>query len=158
MSDVVTVERTIPASPEAVFALISDPARHHEFDGSGTVREAKDVPESLSLGATFGMSMRMGLPYSMVSKVIEYDVNRRLAWQTVAPYRLAGPLVGGRIWRYELEPVEGGTRVRESWDISQERPLSKPLVARIAGQTRKNMEATLARLEAVLTTAGEQQR
>jgi uncharacterized protein YndB with AHSA1/START domain len=151
MSDVVTVERTIPASPEAVFALISDPRRHHEFDGSGTVREAKDVPDTLALGATFGMDMRMGLPYSMVSKVVEYDVNRRLAWQTVAPYRLAAPLVGGRIWRYELEPVEGGTLVRESWDISQEKPLSKPLVARIAGKTRTNMEATLARIEAVLS-------
>ena len=37
-------------------------------------------------------------------------------------------LGGGRIWRYELEPVDGGTLVRETWDISQEAGLSKPLV------------------------------
>ena len=38
-------------------------------------------------------------------------------------------LGGGRIWRYELEPVDGGTLVRETWDISQEASLSKPLVS-----------------------------
>jgi len=31
------------------------------------------------LGSTFGMSMKMGLPYSMVSTVIEFDENRRIA-------------------------------------------------------------------------------
>ena len=30
-------------------------------------------------------------------------------------------MVGGRIWRYELIPQDGGTLVRESWDISQEK-------------------------------------
>ena len=26
-----------------------------------------------------------------------------------------GGLVGGRIWRYELSPTDGGTLVRETW-------------------------------------------
>lgn len=151
MSDVVSVERVIPAPPEEIFALISDPSRHHEFDGSGTVRTAKNVPAKLALGATFGMNMRLAVPYSMVSKVIEYDENRRLAWQTVPPYPLTDKLAGGRIWRYELEPVDGGTLVRESWDISRERMFTKPVVRQAAGQTRKNMEATLARIETLLT-------
>ena len=149
--DVVTVERVIPASPEEIFALIADPSRHHEFDGSGTVRTAKNVPAKLELGATFGMNMRIALPYTMVSKVVEYDENRRLAWQTVPPYRFTDKLAGGRIWRYELEPVDGGTLVRESWDISQERPLTKPMVRQAAEQTRKNMTATLEQLAALLT-------
>ena len=156
MSDVVSVERVIPAPAEEIFALIADPSRHHEFDGSGTVRAAKNVPARLELGATFGMNMRIAVPYSMVSKVIEYDENRRLAWRTVPPYPLTDKLAGGRIWRYELEPVAGGTLVRESWDISQERLLTKPVVRRAAGQTRKNMEATLARLETLLTTPTQQ--
>ena len=151
--DVVTVERVIPASPEAVFALISDPRRHHEFDGSGTVRQAKNVPPHLELGATFGMNMRLGVPYSMVSKVIEYEQDRRLAWQTVPPYPLADKLAGGRIWRYELEPVEGGTRVRESWDITHEAFLSKPVVKQAAGTTRDNMTKTLERIEEVLCSS-----
>ena len=156
MSDVVSVERVIPASPEAIFALIADPSRHHEFDGSGTVRTAKNVPAKLELGATFGMNMRLAVPYSMVSKVIEYDENRRLAWQTVPPYPFTDKLAGGRIWRYDLEPVEGGTLVRESWDISKERPLTKPVVRQAAAVTRKNMEATLARIETLLTKPAQQ--
>jgi len=156
MTDVVTVERLIPATPEAVFALISDPRRHHEFDGSGTVREAKNVPPRLELGATFGMNMKIGLPYSMVSKVIEYVEGRRLAWQTVPPYPLADKVLGGRIWRYELEPVEGGTLVKESWDISQEAFLSKPAVRLQADTTRENMAKTLERIEQVLTQRPEQ--
>ena len=59
--------------------------------------------------------------------------------------------VGGRIWRYELEPVDGGTLVRESWDIRQESALTRPIVRRGADQTRKNMAATLERIEKLVT-------
>ena len=148
--DVVSVERVIAATPEAIFAVISDPRRHRDFDGSGTVRDAKNVPDTLTLGAKFGMNMHLAVPYSMVSTVIEYDENRRLAWQTLPPYSFANKLAGGRIWRYELEPVEGGTLVRESWDISKESPLTKPVVRRAAAVTRKNMAATLERLDTLL--------
>jgi uncharacterized protein YndB with AHSA1/START domain len=110
--DSASVERVIPATPEAIFALIADPARHKEIDGSGTVRDAKNVPQELTLGAKFGMSMKLGVPYSMVSTVIEYEPGRRLAWQTFPP--IGARIAGGRIWRYELEPVDGGTRVRFS--------------------------------------------
>ena len=64
--------------------------------------------------------MKMGVPYTVTNTVIEFEQDRRIAWQTV----LAGPLgrfLGGRIWRYELEAVDGGTKVTESWDISQDK-------------------------------------
>jgi uncharacterized protein YndB with AHSA1/START domain len=150
VGDVVTVERVIPAPPEPIFDLLTDPARHRDIDGSGSVREAKGDPERLALGSTFGMSMRIGVPYSMVSTVVEFEPNRRIAWQTRGPTRL-GRYVGGRIWRYELEPVEGGTRVRESWDISQE--AVKAIVRPAADKTRNAMEATLARIEAIVTAS-----
>jgi uncharacterized protein YndB with AHSA1/START domain len=152
-ADVVSVQRVIPAPADKIFALLADPHRHRDFDGSGTVREAKNVPDALKLGSTFGMNMRLGVPYSMVSKVIEYDENRRLAWQTVPPVRFTDKLAGGRIWRYELEPVEGGTLVTESWDISHEAVFTKPIVKQAAEQTRKNMEATLERIEEVLCSS-----
>ena len=151
MPDVVSVERVIPASPEAIFALISDPSRHHEFDGSGTVQQARNVPHELKLGATFGMNMKLGVPYAMRSTVVEFEPGRRLAWQTRAPIKLVDPFAGGRIWRSELEPVEGGTKVTESWDIREESPLTKALVRRAAGETRRNMAKTLERIEEVLT-------
>lgn len=147
--DVVTVERVIPAPAEAIFAILRDPARHREIDGSGTVRDAKGEHQQLELGSRFGMSMKMGLPYSMVSTVVEYEADRRIAWQTRGPTPL-GQYVAGRIWRYELEPVDGGTLVRESWDITQESPISRPLVRKGADATRRNMAATLERIEDVV--------
>ena len=148
--DVETVERVIPAPAEAIFALLVDPARHREIDGSGTVRDPKGQSQRLELGSQFGMSMQMGMPYSMVSTVVEYEQDRLLAWQTRGPTPL-GRFVAGRIWRYELEPTDGGTLVRESWDITHESALTKPLVKRDAAKTRDNMAATLERIEAVLT-------
>ncbi len=149
--DVASVERVIAAPPEQIFDLLADPARHREIDGSGTVRDAKPGAGRLELGAEFGMSMKMGIPYSMTSEVIEFEENRRIAWQTRLPYSWARKLGGGRIWRYELEPVDGGTRVTESWDISQEVGLSKSLVARGREHTVANMEKTLARIEEIVT-------
>lgn len=150
MSHVETVERVMAAPPEKIFALLADAARHQDFDGSGTVRDAHGSPAPLTLGAKFGMSMRLGIPYSMVCTVVEYEENRRIAWQPRPAYPIVRRLAGGRIWRYELEPVEGGTRVRESWDISHE--VWKPLVRPARAHTRKNMVATLQRLEELATS------
>jgi len=151
MSDVETVERFIPAPPEAIFAIISNPRRHHEIDGSGTVRDAKDVPDEIHLGSTFGMSMKLGMPYSMVSEVVEYEPDRLIAWQTRPPSGWAARMGGGRIWRYELEPQDGGTLVRESWDITHER--LKVIVRPARNRTRKAMAATLERIEQMVSPA-----
>jgi uncharacterized protein YndB with AHSA1/START domain len=149
--DVASAERVIPAPPEKIFDLLADPSRHREIDGSGTVRDAKGGSERLGLGSKFGMSMKMGVPYSMTSTVIEFEQNRRIAWQSVPSASWGAKLGGGRIWRYELEPVDGGTRVREVWDISQEVGLSKRLVARGRQHTVENMEKTLVRIEELVT-------
>lgn len=149
-SDVVTVERTINAPAEAIFDLLADPSRHPEIDGSGTVRGSRDGSTRLQLGSRFGMSMRMGMPYGTENEVLEFEENRRIAWQTrglgiVKPF-------GGRVWRYELEPTTGGTLVRETWDITKESPLTKPAVRMAASKTAKNMAATLERIEKLLAS------
>lgn len=148
--DVETVERMIAAPPEVIFELLVDPTRHRDIDGSGTVRDARGETQRLELGSQFGMSMKIGVPYAMVSTVIEFEENRRIAWQTRGPTAV-GRLVAGRIWRYEIEPVEGGSLVRESWDLSQESAVTKPFARMGAEQTRKNMVATLARIEEIAT-------
>lgn len=147
--DIVTVERFVPAPAAQIFDLLTDPSRHQDIDGSGTVRGVRGAAERLHLGSRFGMSMRMGVPYAMESTVIELEEDRLLAWQTRGPTAI-GRLVGGRIWRYELEPQEGGTLVRESWDISRESPFTKPAVRRAAAATAKSMAATLERIERLL--------
>jgi len=146
-----TVERVIPAPPERIFALVADPRRHQDIDGSGTVRDATNLPERLSLGATFGMNMQFGGAYTMTSTVIEFEDGRRIAWQSRPPRDSARwrHLFGGRIWRYDLDPVDGGTRVRESWDLSEER--LRFIVWGYRRKTRANMTATLDRIERLVT-------
>ncbi|MEP6626200.1 MAG: SRPBCC family protein, partial [Acidimicrobiia bacterium] len=149
-TDVVSVERVIASLPEPIFALLADPARHREIDGSGTVRAAKSGGgEQVTLGSKFGMSMKMGLPYSMESTVIEFEPNRRIAWQTRPPGVFAN-LGGGRIWRYELEPQGDATLVRESWDISEEKV--KAIVRPAANKTREAMKKTLERIAAIVAS------
>lgn len=150
MADRVSVERVIAAPPEAIFAVLADASRHQEIDGSGTVRGLRGPSQPLRLGESFGMSMKMGVPYSMVNTIVEYEENRRIAWQTRGPGAV-GKRFGGRVWRYELEPVEGGTLVRETWDISQESALARPVVRFAAGKTKTNMATTLERIEQVVT-------
>ena len=149
--DVVSVERVIAAPAAEIFAIIADPSRHHEIDGSGTVRDAKGAPATLTLGSTFGMSMKWGLPYSMHNTVVEFEQDRRIAWQTTGAMPLIGRFIGGRIWRYELEPASNGTLVRESWDISHER--FKAAVRGMAKRTSESMRATLDRLAAAVSGA-----
>ena len=61
----------------------------------------------------------MGASYSTRNEVVELVEDRLIAWRTLAPFPLH-LLFTGRTWRYELEPVDGGTLVRETWDISTE--------------------------------------
>jgi hypothetical protein len=86
--------------------------------------------------------------------VTEFEEGHRIAWQT----GLSGPLskfVGGGTWRYELEPVAGGTRVRETWDVSTERMRPLLRLGPVPGQTRANAERTLERIARLTTSPGD---
>jgi uncharacterized protein YndB with AHSA1/START domain len=145
-SDTITVERTIKAPPEAIFALVSDAGRHAEIDGSGTVKGTRRESRPLTLGSRFGMAMHMGVGYRTSNTVVEFEQDRRIAWQTTG---LKG-LVGGRIWRYELEPTEGGTTVRETWDVSQDRQKFLLKRSRMAPAAKVGMRRTLERIAETL--------
>ena len=102
----VSASTVVAAPAQEVFALLANPHRHHEFDGSGTVRGAVSGPERLALGDRFGMSMKIKLPYRITNRVVEFEPDRRIGWCHAAR----------AIWRYELEPVPSGTRVTETFD------------------------------------------
>jgi uncharacterized protein YndB with AHSA1/START domain len=144
------VERVIAATPEEIFDVIADPARHRDFDGSGSVQAAlAGAPQRLELGARFGISMKRGFGYSMLNTVTEFEENRRIAWSP-KPASGRGARWVGRVWRYELEPVQGGTKVTETWDISRE-GLRFVLRHIAAGHTRNAMEKSLEKLDALVT-------
>jgi uncharacterized protein YndB with AHSA1/START domain len=149
--DVVTVERVIAAPPEAIFDLLADAGAHARIDGSGSVQQVRgEAPQRLALGRTFGMSMRIGVPYSMANTVTEFEEDRRIAWQARPP-GVPGRFFAGRTWRYELEPVAGGTLVRESWDVSTDHQRAFLKLGSLPERTRRNMEATLRRIEELVT-------
>ena len=145
---VATVERLINAPAEKIFDLLADPSRHQEIDGSGTVKGPPGGAQRLALGSKFGMSMKMGIGYTMENTVIEFEENRRIAWQPRPTQTVMSWFIGGRIWRYELVPQGDDTLVRESWDISQER---QPFMVRpMRSKTVDSMTKTLERIAAVV--------
>ncbi len=151
---VLSVERLIRASPQAIFEVLSDAAKHPLIDGSGMLQGAAEPePEPLALGATFGMGMKLVVSYSTVNRVVAFDEDRCIAWQT-GPTGPLGRVLAGRIWRYDLEPSVEGTLVRESWDI---RPDHQRVLLKLGNiywnKTRRDMERTLDRLDALVTGA-----
>lgn len=135
--------RVIDAPPDVIFDILADPRRHKDFDGSGTVSDAQTTgPDRLSMGAKFGMRMSIGpIPYFMRSKVVEFEEDRLLAWAHFGRHR----------WRYELEPVEGGTLVTETFDYSTS--ISPAFIEKSGYPEKheKNIAKTLERLDAVST-------
>lgn len=138
---VVEHSRLINASAQEIFDLLADPMRHAEIDGSGSVQGVVDgrSPARLSLGATFGMKMRMGAPYTIRNEVVEFEEPTRIAWRHG----------GHHVWRYLLEPVdENSTTVTEQFDSTQSRA---PFVLKLMKAHRRNsrsIEQTLDRLAA----------
>jgi uncharacterized protein YndB with AHSA1/START domain len=136
MSRSVSRSVVVPVPPEEVFELLADPRKHAELDGSGTVKSALKAPPRLSQGATFGMRMRFGVPYIISNELVEFEEGRRIAWRHI----------GHHVWRYELEPVDGGTRVTETFDWANAR---SPKVLELLGYPARNaraIEQTLDRL------------
>ena len=128
----------VAAGPDQVFDLLADPRRHPEFDGSGTVKGAVRGPDRLRLGARFGMRMRIGVPYLIRNTVVEFEENRRIAWRHA----------GHHVWRYELEPVPGGTRVTETFDWGAAR---SPKALELLNAPQHNLRGITATLERLRT-------
>ena len=139
---VVSRTRVIDATPEVIFAIVASPVGHTQIDGSGSVRKMIAGPERLELGSKFRMDMKLGIPYKMTSTVMEFEENRLIAWAHFGKHR----------WRFELEPVDGGTLVTHSFDWSRS---IAPKGIELAGYPKKhpaNLEKTLEKLDALLTS------
>ena len=135
----VTSSAVVAAPPAEVFALLANPHRHHEFDGSGTVRAAVSGPERLALGDRFGMKMKITLPYRITNRVVEFEQDRLIGWCHFAR----------AVWRYELEPVDGGTRVTETFDFRGSPGAKGMELAGMHKGNAKSIRDTLRRLQEI---------
>lgn len=132
----------MPFSPAQIWSVIASPQGHVDMDGSETVKGVASGPAELEQGSTFRMKMRLGVPYLMRSTVVEYEKEHLIAWAHRGKHR----------WRYELEPVDGGTRVTESFDWSTS--ISPKFIERMGYPVRHeaNLVLTLECLEAVVAS------
>jgi uncharacterized protein YndB with AHSA1/START domain len=135
-----TVEIDAPAAD--LYAMVADPRRHHELDGSGTVGDNITVPDALLLGSKFSTKMKMyGLPYRITSTVTELKPNEVFEWRH--------PL--GHRWRWEFEALSPTqTRVTETFDYRDAGSIKNGLKyyerMGFAKGNAKGIEATLAKL------------
>jgi uncharacterized protein YndB with AHSA1/START domain len=135
-----TVEIDAPAAD--LYAMVADPRRHHELDGSGTVGDNITVPDALLLGSKFSTKMKMyGLPYRITSTVTELKPNEVFEWRH--------PL--GHRWRWEFEALSPTqTRVTETFDHRDAGSIKNGLKyyerMGFAKGNAKGIEATLAKL------------
>lgn len=126
----------INAPAKVIFDLIADPKSHTKIDGSGMLKGELKAPERLFLGASFGMKMRLGIPYIIKNKVVEFEDNRSIAWRHLLR----------NVWRYELiETHPSTTLVSQSWDGRKAR--SKWWVSDADRWVPKAMAKTLVKLK-----------
>jgi uncharacterized protein YndB with AHSA1/START domain len=121
------VTQTVDARPEKVFALVADPTRHADIDGSSMCAGCSTGPIT-EVGQSFVMDMyREGLgKYQVRNEVTEFEPGRRFAWRTkletsspeIEGFR-GDMTLGGTTWTYVLEPTgDGKTKVTHIYDWS----------------------------------------
>src|SRR5688572_27556622 len=125
--DFVSATGIFPAPPLEVCELLRRPANHAVLSGDGTVRAATSGDEVLQQGSRFGMRMKVGVPYRVTSKVVEFEQDRLLAWCHFSGHR----------WRWTLEPADGGTRVTETFDMA---PARFPPALRLLGYPKRHRD------------------
>jgi hypothetical protein len=130
----------INAPAEKIFAVLSNPHRHKEIDGSSTIQENISGPEKLVLGSKFGMKMHLGIDYRIKNTVVEYSENSLIAWRHL----------GRWIWRYELVNIGPQiTQVTETFDASRAPLIAKAWLSfrKAYPWTQKAVAKTLVRLK-----------
>lgn len=138
---VVSAERLVHATPEAIFELIADPARQPEWDGNDNLAEAEPGQRVHAVGEVFVVTLTKGTPRP--NRVVAFEEGRVIAWRP-AP---TGEPEPGHEWRWELEPVEGGTLVRHVYDWTE---LTDPQrFDKARATTSANLSASIDRLAAL---------
>ena len=153
MADQIEVERKIAASPEVVWALVSDLPRMGEWSPENTGGEWTKGATGPEVGAKFkGRNQAGSTTWSTVSTVTAAAPGERFAFSVAAgPFKIAD-------WAFAIEPTAGGCRVTQSW-IDQRGWLMKTIGTKASGVddraefSRQSMEQTLAGVAAAAESA-----
>lgn len=118
MVERIEVQRVIPASPAAIFSLLTNPQGHVAIDSSGMLMAASGERVS-AVGDSFVVHMDrdalndfpLGL-YDVNVVIVTFEPDREIAWT------IEGQLNLRHVYGYRLEPVEAGTLVTSYYDWS----------------------------------------
>lgn len=151
----ISATRNIPAPAADIFAILADPARHHDTEPSDWVRDAVDAEPITAVGQTFNMNMylqQIGGAYVMENLVSVFEPDRAIAWRPgmVGPDGTATP--GGWQWRYDLTPGDGETEVTLTYDWSEATPEARANVPQWPPFPQSYLEKSLAALERAATS------
>ncbi|MFN0025808.1 MAG: SRPBCC family protein [Acidimicrobiales bacterium] len=111
----------IAASPEAVFALVTSMERYGEWSSENTGgywrKGADGVPGTGKVGDQFvGVNRQGEREWKAAVEIIEVDPPRAFAFVT------GGVEMNIALWRYQIEPTEGGCRLTESYELRTQPP------------------------------------
>jgi uncharacterized protein YndB with AHSA1/START domain len=114
-------EATSTAAPEQVWAVLADVTRTGEWSHETVGAEWIDGSTDAVAGARFRGRNEQGRRrrWTRVCEVVEADAPRRLRFRTV-PTRW---FRDSSMWTFDLEPVDGGTRIRQRFDVLRINPL-----------------------------------
>src|SRR3954454_17702399 len=119
----VSATTVINAPAAAIFAVLTDPAKHAAIDGTGWVRENCDSKPLTAAGQIFQMSMyHVNHPdgiYQTANRVQVFDPPSTISWEPGYDAGDGTLRFGGRVWRYDLTPAgPSNTTVTLSYDWS----------------------------------------
>ena len=148
MSHQIEVVRTVAASPEQVYSLVSDLPRMGEWSPENTGGKWLKGATGAAVGARFQGTNALGKKkWKTVSKVTAAQRGTEFAFDVTA----AGMKVAA--WGFSIAAAEGGATVTHWWDDQR-----NPVIAKLTGlalgvkdrasHNRTNMEQTLERLAA----------
>jgi uncharacterized protein YndB with AHSA1/START domain len=114
------VEVTTEASPEAVWAVVSDPTRVGDWSHECQTGEWIDGATAARAGARFRGRNRIDRrAWTRVNEVVSIDAPRELVWRTV-PTTL---FPDSTLWTITVEAVDGGTRIVQHYEILKLNPI-----------------------------------
>jgi len=138
----------VAAAPDRVWALLTDFSNMARWSPE-TIRMVPLKPGGLRAGQWYlGINRRKAVVWPTRSVVAQVEPQRVLAWDTRS---------SGARWIWELEPVDGGTRVVHRRPVPQALTLMSKVFAKgflggvpgHADELEQGMATTVARLKAV---------
>jgi uncharacterized protein YndB with AHSA1/START domain len=142
------VQRTaqIAATPAEVYAFLAEPANLPRWQ-AGMVSAERTSPPPTVVGSTARVVLElMGQQVTAEITVREAEPERRLA--------LAASMSGmGVVATLDLAPTDGGTEITLASEVRAENVFMAPLERMVTDAAERDLEASLARLEAALTGA-----